>query len=110
MKLTNSLALMALLVASFGSNHAVAEQLRPPVGEPLPCGKAQAMARDGNDCPEEFHRTEALSREAMSETDVLNYALDIEVSNLNPGANNCTVAGTNAITVRSKSATLTVTP
>jgi len=44
--------------------------------------------------------------EAAGETDVLHYALDIEISNLNPGSNTCTITGSNTMTIQSKSAGL----
>lgn len=46
------------------------------------------------------------TREAMGDTDVLNVALDIEASNLNTGSDSCTLAGTCATTIKSKSAAL----
>jgi len=70
----------------------------------LGCGKAQALA-----CrfiEERAGEADGL-REAMTESDVLNVALDIEVSNLNPGANTCTITGNNVMTIQSKSAALT---
>jgi hypothetical protein len=49
----------------------------------------------------------AAYREALADTDVLHYDLNIEITNIDPGANTCTITGTNAITVRSQSAALT---
>ncbi len=46
-------------------------------------------------------------REAMADTDVLHYELDIEVSNLDQGTNSCTISGSNRMTITSKSAALT---
>jgi len=69
------------------------------------CGKAQAMASyipERDDQP-----SEATPREAMIETDVIHYTLDIEISNLNTGANTCTIAGANAILIESTSPALT---
>ncbi len=68
------------------------------------CGKAQAMA---SYIPERIETLPAGQREAMGDTDVLHYTLDIEISNLNTGADTCTIAGTNAILIQSKSASLT---
>jgi hypothetical protein len=84
----------------------------PARGEPDPCavepvlgcGKAQAMA-----C--RFFQEPAGEagglREALGDTDVQHVALDIELTNINPGANTCTITGTNTMTVKSKSAALT---
>jgi aminopeptidase N len=44
--------------------------------------------------------------EAMAETDVLHYNLDIELTNLNPAANRCTITGSNTLTIQSKSSNL----
>lgn len=41
--------------------------------------------------------------EAMGETDVLHYNLDIELTNINTSAHTCTITGTNTMTVQSKS-------
>jgi len=45
--------------------------------------------------------------EAMTDTDVLSNELDVELSSLNPGLDNSTIAGSNRITIQSKSAALT---
>lgn len=69
------------------------------------CGKAQAMLaafQNGADEPPTI-----MPREAMGDTDVLNVALDIEVSNLNPGSDSCTMLGSSVMTIKSKSAALT---
>jgi hypothetical protein len=100
------LAALLLSTVSFAAVPAVAEHIRPPAPE-LPCGKARAMAGHVGDCEPAPPNIDGSLREAMDETDVLHYALDIEVSNLNTAANNCTINGTNAITIRSKSAALT---
>ena len=71
----------------------------------LGCGKAQALAMGYLAQQEEG--AGASLREAMTETDVQHYALDIEVSNLNTSANTCTITGTNVMTIQSKSAALT---
>jgi len=68
------------------------------------CGKAQAMARYF--VHERVDEVSTVYREAMSQTDVLHYDLDIEVSNLNPSQNTCTISGTNTFTIQSKSPTL----
>jgi aminopeptidase N len=68
----------------------------------LPCGKARAMAAGyGTD------ESGSSTREAMGETDVLNYALNLEVTNVSTAGNTCTITGTNAMTIKSKSAALT---
>jgi hypothetical protein len=76
--------------------------------EPEPifgCGKAQAMAtrfhQDASDpLPTRF-------AEAMNDTDVLHYELDIEVSDLDPGQNSCFIEGSNRMTIRSLVSPLT---
>ncbi len=42
----------------------------------------------------------------MNDTDVVHYALDIEVTNIDPANNTCTITGSNTITIRSLSASL----
>jgi aminopeptidase N len=74
--------------------------------EPLVgCGKGQAIVRaqsvEREAFPEPFYMA------TFADTDVLHYALDIEVSNLNPGANTCTITGTNVMTIQSKTDGLT---
>ncbi len=72
------------------------------------CGKAHAAARQLEATRDE--RPQALPaayRESLGETDVLHYHLDIEITDINPTANTCTITGTNAITVKSRSAALT---
>ncbi|UCC30163.1 MAG: right-handed parallel beta-helix repeat-containing protein [Phycisphaerales bacterium] len=66
------------------------------------CGKARAAAR-----MLEAQRSGPIDQaylEAMDDTDVLHYALDIEITDLSYSS--CTITGTNTITVRSKSASL----
>jgi len=81
----------------------IAEQCEPEI---IGCGKGQVMAAaflaSGGTEPASSARLEP-----MGDTDVQNCALDIEVSNLNPAGDTCTVTGTNAITMKSKSAALT---
>lgn len=85
-----------------------ARPVDPHADEPVcECGKARAMAH--RFLTEEMERDrgavgggERASREAMDATDVLHYDLDIEVSNLNPSANTCTVTGGNRMTIRSE--------
>ncbi len=67
------------------------------------CGHARTMARVMLDEREDV----PFAREAMGETDVLSYNLDIEVTNISTASGNCTLAGTNVITIKSKSAALT---
>ncbi len=70
------------------------------------CGKAHAMIA-GFRPDLERGDGEGGVAEAMGETDVLHYDLNIEVSNLNTGANSCTITGSNRMTVQSKSPSLT---
>lgn len=44
--------------------------------------------------------------ETLDDTDVLHYALEIEISNLDPANNTCTITGSNTMTIQSKSALL----
>ncbi len=44
--------------------------------------------------------------ETLADTDVLHYVLDIEVSALSPGGSTCWLAGSNVISIQSKSAAL----
>lgn len=69
------------------------------------CGKAWAAA--GMFQEEPVEPLSAARRETMAETDVLHYALDIEITNLNPGGNTCTITGSNVMTIQSKSSSLT---
>jgi len=72
--------------------------------ELFPCGKARAMAerfRAGL----EADLASRSSFEAMADTDVLHYDLDIEVFNI--GTGNVTITGSNRITIRSLSSALT---
>ncbi len=73
---------------------------RPIVG----CGKAHAMIRAAEERSTEDFPT---PRDTMDDTDVLSYALDIEISNINVSADTCTIAGSNVITIKSKSPSLT---
>ena len=87
-------------------NHAAVDDGKADAAEPIfGCGKAQAMAR--RFVHDETTPLDKAYREAMADTDVLHNELDIEVSNLNPGANTCTIAGSNRMTIQSKSASLT---
>lgn len=105
-------SILACLVLSFGllSAPAVAQHRHDvdSFNEPaiFGCGKAQAMAAY---IAEQDEGPAPGVREAMGETDVLHYTLDIEIpfDDINPGANTCTITGTNAILIESKSAALT---
>ncbi len=44
----------------------------------------------------------------MTETDVLHYNLEIELTNLNTISNSCTITGTNTLTIQSKSPSLSI--
>ena len=77
------------------------ESTTPLIG----CGKGRAMAtrfmaeRDSQTVPIGV-------REAVTDTDVQHYDLDIELTNIDPAANTCTITGTNVMTIQSKSAAL----
>jgi aminopeptidase N len=47
-----------------------------------------------------------IALEAMGDTDVLHYDLEIEITNINPGGNTCTITGTNVMTIQAKLAGL----
>jgi len=74
---------------------------RPPIEG---CGKAHAMIRAAEERSEDDF---PVAREAMDDTDVLSYALDIELSNIIPTSNTCTITGTNTMTVKSLAPALT---
>ncbi|MBI5762810.1 MAG: hypothetical protein HZA51_04710 [Planctomycetes bacterium] len=94
-------AFMLFLCASSLQAHEPGDCQVPIVG----CGKAQSMMSALLAGAEE--PPTVMPREALGDTDVLNVALDIEVSNLNPAANNCTMLGSSVMTIKSKSAALT---
>ncbi len=71
----------------------------------LGCGKAQALAL--RYLAEQVEGGDQGLREAMTETDVLHYALDLEISNLDTANDTCTITGTNGMTIQSKTAALT---
>ncbi len=69
------------------------------------CGKAEAAARLTSAQPEA--RPSKAYLETMEQTDVQHYMLDIEVANLDPDNNTCTITGSNTMTIQSKSSSLT---
>lgn len=69
------------------------------------CGKARAALRGFLSEPEAI--PDAAYLETLSDTDVLHYDLDIEITNINPSLNRCTISGTNTITIGSLSPALT---
>ncbi|MFO0974569.1 MAG: M1 family aminopeptidase [Phycisphaerae bacterium] len=92
------LAIVPLAAAQVSSSAA-------PPEEVVGCGKGAALARrflaglpPGSGFGPE---------EAMGDTDVLHYLLDIEVSNVNTAADTCTIAGSNTITIESHTDGLT---
>lgn len=68
------------------------------------CGKAHALLRAGDKVPQS---PVAAMLEPLAASDALHYDLDVEVSNINTGANTCTITGTCRMTIQSKSPTLT---
>ncbi len=99
---------MGVLWAAGGQVRAqVATSHADPLDDPsiTGCGKAEALRELF--AAEQMGPVPGGVAEAMSETDVLHYDLSIEISNLNPGANSCTITGQNRITIKSKSASLT---
>lgn len=69
------------------------------------CGKAEAYK--ARFLAEQLGPVQGGVAEAMGETDVLHYELSLEISNLNTGANTCTITGQNRMTIQSKSPSLT---
>lgn len=69
------------------------------------CGKAEAMR--ARFIAEQMQPAQGGVAEAMGETDVLHNDLSIEISNLNTGADTCTITGQNRMTIQSKSPSLT---
>jgi len=63
------------------------------------CGKAEALARRG--LLTDDGGTVAYA-EAFDDTDVIHYQLDIEITNIDPVNNQCTITGNNRIRVRSQ--------
>jgi aminopeptidase N len=88
------------LTAAAPAHEPAGDNAEPIIG----CGKGQALAARWL---ERSVRGDAVSREAMDDTDVLHYDLDIEISNLSPGTNTCTITGANVITIRSRVPDLT---
>lgn len=77
------------------------DKRRPIIG----CGKAQAAARLLR-----ARRADPIDRaylETMANTDVLHYALDIEITDINTASETCTITGTNTMTVKSITESLT---
>ncbi len=69
------------------------------------CGKAEAARRWFRADPVEGFQGGVA--EAMGETDVLHNELTVEITNINTGANSCTLTGQNRMTIQSKSPSLT---
>ncbi len=65
------------------------------------CGGAEAMAPWLIPCP--TPSVDNAYQEAMADTDVLHYELDLEVSDLNTSTHTCTLTGSNRMTIVSKS-------
>ncbi len=95
------LATVLCASAGFGQDLAPGDDKPPFRG----CGKAWAASRMFHTEP--APPLSAARLEAMAETDVLHNALDIEITNLNPAGNTCTITGSNVITIQSKSSALT---
>jgi len=69
------------------------------------CGKAEALR--ARFVAEQMEPAQGGVAEAMDETDVLHYDLDLEVSDLNTASDTCTLTGQNRMTIQSKSPALT---
>lgn len=72
------------------------------------CGKAEAalrLMRAAKVEPPEQPAAAYLA--AMGDTDVLHNDLDIELTNINPATNSCTITGRNTMTIRSTTGALT---
>ncbi len=96
----------AVCVSLFTLAAAVADEPKACCDEPIDgCGKANAML--GRMWDLESGRELPFQREALSDTDVVSYVLDIELSNFNTSSNTCTIAGSNTITLKSRSPSLT---
>ena len=101
------LSLLSAVLAAGAFPPTVRGQEVAPVDESRPfrgCGKARAAA--GMLHAEPASVITAARLEAMAETDMLHYALDIEISNINTVSETCTITGSNAMTIQSKSASL----
>ena len=100
---------MGMLWGALGQ---VSAQPPPEKGNPseepsiVGCGKAEALK--ARFLAERMEPAQGGVAEAMGETDVLHNDLAIEISNLNTGANTCTITGQNRMTIQSKSPALTV--
>ena len=101
------MTLLLVLICVIGSVSAPVEAQEPVPADARPfrgCGKAEAarrlMARPAEP-------VDAAYLETMTDTDVLHNALEIEVTNLNPGGNTCTITGSNTMTIKSKVVSLT---
>jgi hypothetical protein len=95
-------AALSLVICTVSPLRAETHSCGPPI---LGCGKAQAMA--ARLIEEEGVTGDPQTREVLGDTDVLNYALDIEISNINTTSRNCTITGTNVMTIQSLSPALT---
>lgn len=94
-----------MVLGSCGTTVEGQELIAPPDGtRVIECGKA-AAARRLLAAPQEAPTQAYL--ETMTDTDVLHNVLDIEVTNVNPGGNTCTLTGSNTMTIKSKSSSLT---
>lgn len=69
------------------------------------CGKAEALR--ARFVAEQMEPALGGVAEVMGETNVLHNDLSIEISNLDPGSNTCTITGQNRMTIQSKSPALT---
>jgi len=71
----------------------------------LTCGRARSLAWLPYSKP--FDIPDSADRETLSDTDLLHYVLDLEVSDLDPAGNTCVLTGTNVMTIQSKVSSLT---
>jgi aminopeptidase N len=97
----------AFVLCSALCAHTAFAQTYDPCMDPAGgCGKAHAAVLQDPDVMRESLEDSG-TREAMPDTDVLHYKLDIELSGINTAGNSCTITGSNVMTIQNKSAALT---
>ena len=95
------------VIAALGSSAAAHSPTPGDEADPfLGCGKAEALARH-------FHPAgpvgvvQTVFAESFEDTDVLHNQLDIEITNIDPSNDRCTITGSNRIRIRSQTDGLT---